>query len=104
MTVYFLDTSAVVRLYTTETGWVRVRNLLRSANADPATATVCCCDLALPETVSALRQIAVGPEAARRGLSARNSLGRSLPFAFVSHDSRQCRAAEGEGLDVIDPA
>jgi predicted nucleic acid-binding protein len=67
--VYFLDTSAAVRLYVVESGWLGVRALLRSAVADPAATVVCPCDLVLPETVSALRQIAYGGEAARRGFS-----------------------------------
>ena len=158
MTVYFFDTSAFVRLYTAEPGWVQVRNMVRSAAAEPATAQVCTCDLVLPEAVSALQQIASGPEAARRGLSrsalrqtlprvradlagesplvlvpasacmglaaeiverqqirgadavhiaaaitARDTLAGSRPFAFVSHDARQWKAAEREGLHVIDP-
>jgi predicted nucleic acid-binding protein len=157
--VFFLDTSAIVRLYVVETGWRWIRNLMRSATADTATAQVCFCDLALPETVSALRQIAQAPDAAKRGLSraafrmtvplvrsnlltdstlisvpasgcmplaaevvqrqeirgadavhlaaaltARDSVARTLPFTFVSHDERQCRAAEREGLEVITPS
>jgi predicted nucleic acid-binding protein len=67
--VYFLDTSAAVRLYVVESGWLGIRAMLRSAVADPAETVVCLCDLVLPETVSALRQIAYGGEAARRGFS-----------------------------------
>lgn len=159
MKVFFLDTSAIVRLYVVETGWQWIRNLIRSATADAATTQVCFCDLALPETVSALRQIAQAPDAARRGLSrasfrrtvplvwsdlhetsalirvrasgcmplatrvverqeirgadavhlaaaltVRDSVAGTLPFAFVSHDDRQCRAAEREGLEVITPS
>ncbi|HEY0035543.1 MAG TPA: type II toxin-antitoxin system VapC family toxin [Longimicrobium sp.] len=67
--VYFLDTSATVRLYVVEAGWLGVRAMLRSAVADPAGTVVCLCDLVLPGTVSAFRQIAYGGEAARRGFS-----------------------------------
>lgn len=158
MSVFFLDTSAIVRLYVVETGWRWIRNLIRNVGAEWSNAQVCFCDLALPETVSALRQIAQAPDAARRGLSraafrqavplvrsdlltdsvlisvpasdcmplaaevvqrqeirgadavhlaaaltARDSVAGTLPFAFVSHDDRQCRAAEREGLKVITP-
>lgn len=159
MTVFFLDTSAVVRLYAVEGGWQWIRNVIRSAQANPPTARVFFCDLALPEAVSALRQIAQGLDAAKRGLSlaafrrtvphvvndllqasplvavpasgciplaarvverqeirgadavhlaaaitVRDSLADAAPFVFVSHDVRQCRAAEREGLEVITPA
>jgi predicted nucleic acid-binding protein len=157
--VFFLDTSAIVRLYVVETGWRWIRDLMRSATGEHATAQVCYCDLALPETVSALRQIAQKPDAARRGLSRaafrltvprvrtdlrdeslltvvrasgcmplaaevverqeirgadavhlaaalslRSTIPSTAPFAFVSHDERQCRAAEREGLEVITPS
>jgi predicted nucleic acid-binding protein len=156
--VFFLDTSAVVRLYAVESGWRWIHNLVRSARAGSPTVRVAFCDLALPETVSALRQMLQKPDAAQRGLSraafrqavprlradllqaspliaipasgciplaaevverqeirgadavhlaaaltARDTLGHALPFAFVSHDLRQCRAAEREGLEVITP-
>ena len=159
MKAYFLDTSAIVRLYAVEPGWRWIRDLMRSATGAGATAQVCYCDLAFPETVSALRQIASHADAARRGLSraafrrtvplvwadlhqqnalisvpasdciplaarvverqdvtgadavhlaaaltARDTLGPALPFTFVSHDTRQCRAAEREGLAVITPS
>jgi predicted nucleic acid-binding protein len=157
--VFFLDTSAIVRLYVVETGWRWLRDLMRSATGEHASALVCFCDLALPETVSALRQIAQKPDAARRGLSraafrqtvprvradllddslltvlpasrcmplaaevverqeirgadavhlaaaltARDTIAGDAPFAFVSHDQRQCRAAQREGLEVITPS
>ncbi|HEX8394328.1 MAG TPA: type II toxin-antitoxin system VapC family toxin [Longimicrobium sp.] len=69
MKVYFLESSAVVRLYVVEPGSETVKELLRGANAQPPRAKICICDLALPETVSALQQIANGPNASRRGLS-----------------------------------
>lgn len=69
MSTYFFDTSAVVRLYTTEPGASVVRDFVRSATADRPTAAVIVCDLARPETFSALRKIATGADAARRGLS-----------------------------------
>lgn len=69
MNTYFLDTSAVVRLYTTEPGSLLVRDLVRSAAVEHGTATVVVCDLAQPETFAALRNIAASREAARRGLS-----------------------------------
>lgn len=159
MRVFFLDTSAIVRLYVVEPGWLWIRDLMRSATGASATAQVCVCDLVLPETVSALRQIAQQPDAGRRGfspsalrltlpqvradllarypltsvpasgcmqlaadvverqevrgadavhlaaaLTARTTVAGALPFAFVSHDVRQRRAAEREGLDVVTPS
>jgi predicted nucleic acid-binding protein len=65
---YFLDTSAVVRLYAYEPGERLVRDLVRSA--EWRTAEVAVCDLAYPETASALHGIVRGRDAARRGLSA----------------------------------
>lgn len=78
MKTYFFDTSAVVRLYTTEPGALHVRDLVRSASRNQATSTVLVCDLARPETFAALRKIALGPDAARRGLS-RAALRQMLP-------------------------
>jgi predicted nucleic acid-binding protein len=75
---YFLDTSSIVRLYTVEPGWSVVRNLLRGATLDPPTTRICYCDLALPETVSALVRIASESDGARRGVS-RASNQRTLP-------------------------
>lgn len=78
MKTYFFDTSAVVRLYTTEPGALHVRHLVRSASVKEAAATVLVCDLARPETFAALRKIATGPDAAHRGLS-RAALRQMLP-------------------------
>lgn len=78
MRTYFFDTSAVVRLYTTEPGALHVRDLIRSASLNETVATVLVCDLARPETFAALRKIATGPDAARRGLS-RAALRQMLP-------------------------
>jgi predicted nucleic acid-binding protein len=75
---YFLDASAVVRLYIVEPGSTIVRNILRSSVAVPPTAQVLACDLSLPETVSALLQIAAGSRGPARGLS-RAALRHILP-------------------------
>lgn len=69
MKTYFLDSSALVRLYVHEPGSTAVRDLVRAASAHPPRAQLCTCDLALPETISALRQVAVSSTAARRGFS-----------------------------------
>jgi hypothetical protein len=37
-------------------------------------------------------------------LTAQTTIAGALPFAFVSHDVRQCRATEREGLEVITPS
>lgn len=159
MTVYFLDSSAVVRLYAIEPGDRWVRDLVRRADAEPPTADIVVCDLAYPEAVAALHRMIREAHAARRGLSAaavrlilprmRDDLTpgsrflvmpasdcissaaeiaarrviqgadsvhvaaalqvrRFVPaggrFIFVSDDVAQCRAAEGEGLEVVQPA
>lgn len=83
MNTYFFDTSAVVRLYTTERGATVVRELVRSAAARVTTTHIVVCDLARPETFAALRKIAAGPDGARRGLS-RAALRILLPR--VRHD------------------
>lgn len=83
MNTYFFDTSAVVRLYTTEPGAILVRNLVRSATSENPTAEVIVCDLARPETFAALRHMSTAPDAARRGLS-RAALRLLLPR--VRHD------------------
>jgi hypothetical protein len=149
----------VVRLYAYEPGERLVRDVVRSANANPPTADVVVCDLAYPEAAAALHRIIRGSDAARRGLSAaalrlilpkvRDDLTPGSPFLimpasdcmasaaevasrqavqgadavhiaaalrvrrfmeprdrflFVSNDVAQCRAAEGEGLEVLRPA
>lgn len=78
MRSYFLDASAVVRLYIVEPGSTMVRDILRSAVAVPRTAQALACDLSLPETVSALLQIAAGSRGPARGLS-RAALRHILP-------------------------
>lgn len=159
MTTYFLDSSALLRLYAVEPGERWVRNLVRSATAAVPTAFIAVCDLAYPEAVAALHRIVRGHDAARRGLSAA-ALRLILPnvhreltpgsdfmvmpasdcmrsaaqvasrhavrgadavhiaaalevakwlqdqerLVFVSDDVAQCRAAEGEGLEVLRPA
>lgn len=78
MRSYFFDASAVVRLYAYETGSTMVRDMVRSALLQPLNTQVLVCDLSLPETVSALMQIAAGDRAAERGLS-RAALRQTLP-------------------------
>lgn len=75
---YFLDASAVVKLYVVEPGSSAVRNMLRGAVVNPPSSRVFRCDLSLPETVSALLQIERSPTAARRGIS-RAALRQMLP-------------------------
>ena len=66
---YFLDTSALVKLYAVEAGSRRVEDMIRSATSQPAAARIVVAGLTHPEAVSGITQIAFGPEAARRGLS-----------------------------------
>lgn len=160
MRSYFLDASAIVRLYAAEPGAKIVKDIVRSAAAIPPHAQAVACDLSLPETISALLQIASGPRGPARGVTRaalrmilpgvrRDFVGptpvlslvpatgcmelaaelierhrlrvadavqlaaairtrRAIPdeaaFWFVSDDAAQCRAAAGEGLEVLRPA
>jgi len=155
---YFLDSSALVKVYSEEEGSSRVRAMLRGLTTVPAISRVVVSVLAHPETASALGQIMTGPHAARRGFGAYDR--RRLPeviarqlgegsrmkvtpadrhmdaaaalvwkhrlrgadavhlatalavrdeleepeFYFVSSDVALNRAAQAEGLAVIDPA
>jgi hypothetical protein len=79
---YFLDSSAVAKLYLIEPGSKRVRDMVRSARSSPSSTQVYICDLAHPEAASALRQIADGPDASKRGIG---SLERkTLPLALAN--------------------
>jgi predicted nucleic acid-binding protein len=66
---YFLDSSALVRLYAVEPGSRVVKDIMRSVGAIPPTAQALVCDLSFPETISALLQIASGPRGPSRGVS-----------------------------------
>jgi predicted nucleic acid-binding protein len=66
---YFLDSSAFVKLYANEPGSMRVRDMVRSAIAQPPSAQILMSELTLPEAASALTLSAQAPDAARRGLS-----------------------------------
>ena len=66
---YFLDASAVVKLHAVEPGSRRVKDMVRSAAAEPPTARIVVAGLSHPETVSGITQAAFAPDAARRGLS-----------------------------------
>ncbi|HYW13111.1 MAG TPA: type II toxin-antitoxin system VapC family toxin [Longimicrobium sp.] len=69
MRSYFLDASAIVRLYAVEPGSRVVKNIVRSAGVTPRTTQTLVCDLSLPETISALLQIAEGARGPARGVS-----------------------------------
>lgn len=78
---YFFDTSALTRLYVVEPGSRRVQDMVRSARVDPPSSRVVVSDFIHPEATSALRQMATGPNAAKRGLSR-----AALRSAFASLD------------------
>jgi predicted nucleic acid-binding protein len=80
---YFFDTSAFVRAYSFEPGSRRVQDMLRSAVVEPPASRVVVSEFILPETSSALLQIARGPHAARRGLSK-----SALRLAYVKLDEQ----------------
>jgi predicted nucleic acid-binding protein len=66
---YVFDTSALVKLYVVEADSTTVRDMMRGAVAPTASTEVIVCDLALPETIAALKQIVRSRTAARRGFS-----------------------------------
>jgi len=74
---YFLDASALVKVYSEEEGSQRVRSMLRGLTTVPAISRVVVSVLAHPETASALGQIMSGPYAARRGFGAHDTIFHS---------------------------
>lgn len=104
MNAYFLDSSAIARLYLLETGWILIRDLMRSATRVPSGVQLWFCDLALPETVSAIQQAAHSSDGARRGISraalrqtlprVRSDLGAESPLLAVSSSSCMALAAD----------
>jgi predicted nucleic acid-binding protein len=74
---YFLDSSALVKVYSEEEGSNRVRGMLRGLTTVPAISRVVVSVLAHPETASAVGQIMSGPHAAKRGFGAHDR--RTLP-------------------------
>jgi predicted nucleic acid-binding protein len=66
---YFLDTSALVKLFASEAGADRVRQVTRWNREESADVQVLLCDLAYPECVAALRQLLEHGVGGRRGLS-----------------------------------
>lgn len=111
MSAYFFDTSAVVRLYTTEPGATLVRNLVRSASLQRTKTDVIVCDLARPETFAALRRIATAEDAAQRGFSraafrlmlprVRHDFGEQEQFFVVPASHCMVLAAEIAGRQPI---
>jgi predicted nucleic acid-binding protein len=156
---YFLDTSALVKVYAWEKGSSRVRNIFRGSTTVPQENRIIVSVLAHPETASALSTILAGSQASQRGLGAyerrllpgllaqefggrarwvvtpadpqahaaaalawrhrvkgadavhlasalavREELSEEAEFYFVSSDDSLNRAAQAEGLAVIDPA
>lgn len=67
---YFLDTSALVKVYSIEAGSTQVLNIIRGAKVRPPQNRIVVSALAHPETASAIVQILGGPDAARRGFGA----------------------------------
>lgn len=95
---YFLDTSALVKLYVSEPGSRRVRDMVRSARVSPHTVGVVVCDLAHPEAASALCALLDAPDAAKRGLG--KLAARKLP-GEVARDlwnGEAITVAQAEGL------
>jgi hypothetical protein len=104
----------VVRLYAYEPGERLIRDVVRSANANPPTADVVVCDLAYPEAAAALHRIIRGSDAARRGLSAaalrlilpkvRNDLTPGSPFLIMPASDCMASAAEVASRQAVQGA
>ena len=69
MRLYFFDSSTFVKLFVAEPGSDRVHAMVRNAEADEARVRVSVCDLAHPETASALRQMLERGVGGHRGIS-----------------------------------
>ncbi|MFL5537867.1 MAG: hypothetical protein ACJ8J0_02690, partial [Longimicrobiaceae bacterium] len=59
---YFLDASAVVKLYAVEPGSRRVKDMVRSAAVEPPAARIVVAGLTHPEAVSGITQAAFAPD------------------------------------------
>lgn len=100
---YFFDASALVKLYTLESGTERVKDMVRSARHTPFATRVCMSELIHPEVVSALAHLAKSHQAAKHGLGGpgaertlakvRDDLGAESSFVIVGVDGLMGRAA-----------
>lgn len=99
---YFLDSSAITKLYVLEPGSKRVRDMMRSARSFPRSTQVFICDLAHPETASALRQIVDGTDAAKRGIGSLER--RTLPGDLIQDFRRGGVLNISEASQVMDAA
>jgi hypothetical protein len=106
---WFLDTSAFAKLHLVERGMNVVRDLVRSADllrpgstflVIPATG---CMELAA-DLVERHRLRGADSVQLAAALQARDFAVEADAFVFVSDDEAQCRAAVGEGLEVLRPA
>ena len=75
---YFFDSSSFLKLFVVEAGDKRVREIMHAAEAGNGEVRVAVCDLAHPESASALRQMLERGEGGRRGISSAR-LKRTLP-------------------------
>ena len=101
---YFLDASALTKLYAVEPGSRRVKDMLRSAMANPPASRIIVCDLSHPETLSAVVQTVNGPDAAKHGLSRFTAnrvrqelvqaMGPTSTFVLVNATGVMAQAAE----------
>jgi predicted nucleic acid-binding protein len=103
---YFLDTSALMKLYALEDGSDRVRDLVRSATAAEPTARILVCDLALPEAVATLARLAAERRVSR-AVHARTverveaDLGPASPFVVVQASGAMALAARVAGAQRL---
>jgi predicted nucleic acid-binding protein len=75
---YFFDSSTFLKLFVVEAGDKRVRAIMHAAETANGKVRVAVCDLAHPESTSALRQMVERGVGGRRGISSA-SLRRTLP-------------------------
>lgn len=85
---YFLDTSALVKLFVSEEGADQVRRIVRWGRGGSAGVQVVVCDLAYPECVAALRQLLQRGLGGRRGIS-HAALRRTMPELHTLFEERE---------------
>lgn len=84
---YFLDTSALVKLFVAEEGTSHVKRAVRWERHGPGIRVVVC-DLAYPECVAALRQMLARGVGGRRGIS-HSALRRTMPELHLLFEQRE---------------
>jgi predicted nucleic acid-binding protein len=99
---YFFDSSTFLKLFVVEKGADLVRAIVRGAEADAERSRIAVCDLAHPESASALRQLLERGVGGRRGISPA-TLRRTLP-ELQTYFEEGTSFTIVQASDVITPA